>query len=412
MSQILRSAEHDGSQHGASGWSVVPVSGLAGLGVHEQTWRAALDEAATERLFLEPEWVLPWLEAFDKRPRALFAYQDGKARAAAIFVAERLGPSETGPRVLRPPGMGVSDYLDVLLPEERGTAQAAVDVLLDWLLETGGWELLDLPNLPAEYPTAALVGRAASKRGLRSLRLAGHARPYVELKGGWAGYLAARPQKLRYNLRARRRQLNALGELRYHRASDPAQVAGLLPRAEALHARRWRGQYTSTPFSSLPAAGRFYAQAAPRMAARGLLELSYVELDGWMLAFSLNFRHGKRLYYYLPAFEPEYARYAPATELLAHLIERSYEDGIEELDLMLGDEAYKSQWASGTRGTTRLVLAAPGPRGRLALAGFQAYLAGRQRARESTLAQRARRYGLGRLRSAIQAARRSWGPPV
>jgi CelD/BcsL family acetyltransferase involved in cellulose biosynthesis len=346
--------------------------------------------------------VLPWLERLggQRRPRGVLLLQGGRARGAALLVAERLG-GRAGPRVLRPPGLGVSDYLDLLLPAESEAAAAAVERLLDWLLQAGGWDLLDLPNLPAESPTAGLVTAAAERRGLRWARFETHRRPYLALGGSWEQYLASRPQKLRYNLRARRRQLGALGALSFRHYRQPDEVQQQLPLAFALHARRWQDQYTSTLFSRSAAARRFYAEAAARLAGRGWLELATLEQGDRLLAFALCFLHQDRLYYYLPAFDPDYARFAPSTSLLAHLIESSYARGLAELDFMLGDEVYKAQWASGSRGTLRLLVAAPGARGRLAIETCARALAAREQARRSTVLQRLRRHGLGRVKAVV-----------
>jgi CelD/BcsL family acetyltransferase involved in cellulose biosynthesis len=300
--------------------------------------------------------------------------------------------------VLRPPGLGASDYLDLLLPPDQVASASAVERLLDWLLQAGGWDLLDLPNLPAESPTAGLLAAAAEQRGLRLARFETHRRPYLTLDGTWEQYLASRPQKLRYNLRARRRQLGAQGALRFRHHNQPDQVQQQLPRAVELHALRWSDQHTSTRFSRSAAAQRFYAEAARRLAERGWLDLATLELDDRLLAFALCFLHQDKLYYYLPAFDPGYARFAPSTILLAHLIEWAYDLGLGELDFMLGQEAYKEQWASGSRGTLRLLVAAPGSRGRLAIEGFSRYLAAREQARRSATIQKVRRYGRGRVK--------------
>jgi CelD/BcsL family acetyltransferase involved in cellulose biosynthesis len=381
-------------------WNVVPVGGPGGLAACESAWRAVLAGASTERLFLEPEWVLPWLEVFAARPRALFATREGTPRAAAILVGARLGAPGVGPLVLRPPGAGVSDYLDLLLPGDRACAAQAVSALLAWLVRAGGWDLLDLPGLPAEWPTSELVTAAAAECGLQYLQVATYRRSYIALEGSWQSYLASRSPNLRYKLRKRRRWLaDELGEVSYRHYTQPDEVVAQLERTVEVHARRWRGQYTSTTYSSSPLARQFYARAAHTMAARGWVDLSTLEAGDRLLAFCLSFIRDRKLYYYLPAYDPELGRYAPSLALLAHLIETAYAQNLAEVDFMLGEEAYKDQWATGSRGTNRVLVAAPGPRGRAALAMFQAYLTGRERARRSPLLQRARRYGLGRLRA-------------
>src|SRR5438552_12227905 len=128
----------------ASRWSVRAVTGTAAFKSWQHDWRAALAETATEQLFLGPEWVLPWCEFRGSPPRALVASCDGRVRAVAILVAERSGLPRVGPRVLRPPGLGVSDYLDLILPGDVEVARCAVGAIVDWLVATGGWDLLDL----------------------------------------------------------------------------------------------------------------------------------------------------------------------------------------------------------------------------------------------------------------------------
>jgi CelD/BcsL family acetyltransferase involved in cellulose biosynthesis len=381
-----------------SRWNVIPVSGLAGLAGAMAGWRAALEEAATERLFLEPEWVVPWFERLGSRPRALLAAEGGRIRAAAILVESRFGVPALGARVLRPPGLGVSDYLDLLLPSDSEAGQSALEALFDWLLQAGGWDLLDLPNLPAESPTAELVAAAANHRGLKTLRFETYGCPFVALQLDWQSYLASRPSKLRYNLRARQRHFAELGQLHYCHYHTPSEIASQLGRAFEVHARRWHGQHTSTTFSSSPAARRFYLEAAGRMAERGWVDLSTLELDGRLLAFCLGFIRDGKYYYYMPGFDPEYARLAPGTALLAHLIETAYAQGLREFDFMLGVEPYKQPWATGQRSTSRMVVAAPGPRGALALSAFALCLRARESARRAPLLQRARRYGLGAAR--------------
>lgn len=374
----------------SGGWEVEALGALDALAAREAAWRATLAEAATGQLFLEPEWVLPLFETYGGRPRVLLLRGPEGARAAALLEARCTG----GARVLRPPGLGVSDYLDLLLPDDSAAASRAVATLLDGLRRAGGWDLFDLPNLPSESPTAELVVRAARERGMDAERIRTYGRPFLTLEGSWERFLGSRPQKLRYNLRTRRRQLAALGEVRYRHYTRPEELAAPLERAVAIHARRWAGQRTGTTFSRSERARRFYAEAARRLAARGWLDFSTLELDGRPIAFCLGFVYRGRYHYYLPAFEPELARFGPSTDLLAHLIERAYGAGLAEFDFMLGDEVYKAQWASGRRWTWRVVVAAPSARGRVALAGYRGYLGLRERARRSATVQRVRRYGL------------------
>jgi len=51
-------------------------------------------------------------------------------------------------------------------------------------------------------------------------------------------------------------------------------------------------------------------------------------------------------YFYLHTYSPDYAELRPGTLLLAFAMERAAEEGIEAIDLLRGDEAYKQLWPS------------------------------------------------------------------
>ncbi|MBA2447604.1 MAG: GNAT family N-acetyltransferase [Chloroflexi bacterium] len=357
-------------------------------------WERLRLEAPTETIFLTPEWSETWWRHFGggSQPAILAVREGTETRALAPVYRDRLGMS--GLVALRPLGIGVSDYLDLLGPAGTEHRRAALAALLDGLLaRRAGWDAIDLPNLPGESPTVVELAQMARERGLPCAVLAGHPRPGVGLAGDWAGYLASRPGRFRYNLRSRRRRLEKLGEVRFTTATGP-EVQAALPTLTDLHARRWAGQRTATSFSSSPRGRAFYREACRHYAERGLVELSALEVDGRMVAGSLSFTERDTMYYYLPAWEPRLAAYAPSSLLLGHLIEDAFARGLRRFDFMLGDESYKAQWATEERRTVRLVIGNHGPRGLVGWASIVAWQWGRNRARRSALLQQARRYGV------------------
>jgi CelD/BcsL family acetyltransferase involved in cellulose biosynthesis len=307
--------------------------------------------------------------------------------------------------VLRPLGLGVSDYFDLLLPREPERRRLALSAFADALVErAGAWDALDLRGIPAESPTVADLIAAASERGMRHAVVPGHRRPAVNLDGTWDQLLDTRPGRFRYNLRSRLRRLQERGTVSFRTVSRPSEVRWAMAALTELHARRWRGQHTATIFSSSSAARRFYAEAAQRYAERGMLDLTLLEVDGRPVAGSLGFVDGETYYYYLPAWEPELAPLAPSSVVLAHLIERAYDRGLRRFDFMLGDEPYKARWATEERETVNLVVAAPTLRGQAAFAALVGTQRARRRARSSPLIQRARRHWLGRARELVSRA--------
>lgn len=364
------------------------------------TWEQLRRRAPTESLFMTPDWLETWCRHLGSGRPLVFGVEDG-GEVVALAPIDRAWVG--GLAVLRPLGLGVSDYFDLLLPLESDRRQSALAAFADALVERGSaWDALDLRGIPAESPTVQELIAAAAERGMRHAIVPGYSRPAVSLDGTWEELLNSRPGRFRYNLRSRLRRLEERGTVTFRTVGRPSEVRWAMVALTELHARRWRGQHTATIFSSSSAARRFYAEAAQRYAERGMLDLTLLEVDGRPVAGSLGFVDGDTYYYYLPAFEPELAPLAPSSLLLSHLIERAYERGLKRFDFMLGDEPYKARWATEERETVNLVVGAPTLRGQAAFGALVGTQQARRRARSSPLLQRARRHWLGRAKSLIR----------
>ncbi|MCC7104095.1 MAG: GNAT family N-acetyltransferase [Chloroflexi bacterium] len=384
-----------------------------------QRWLDVWAEAGGERLFLHPEWVTTWFRHLGRidYARGLMVGEHDETLGLAVLSREPLLPFGKGVAgsfvSLRTPGAGVSDYQDLLLRDAEQARTVATARLLDWLLEAPDWHILDLPNLPAESPTVAALWSAAAQRGLPRWRLPTYPRPYLPFRDAdgqavsWETFLAGRDSLLRYKLRSRLKRLSKQGTVTFDEVGEPEAVVGLLPVLTAIHARRWTGRRTSAVFSSSERGRAFYAEAFPAMARTGMLRIATLTLDGRLIAGIITFRDRGRAYYYVPTFDPDFSQFAPGQLLLARLAENACRDGMERLDLMLGDERYKQEWTNRSEDCVRLAIARPGPEGRVALAALGGYQRLREAARQSMLLQTARQRG---LRAALETARSRLSP--
>lgn len=83
--------------------------------------------------------------------------------------------------------------------------------------------------------------------------------------------------------------------------------------------------------------------------ARGLGLVSSLSAGDQIIAVHLGASHGGRLYWWIPSYAPELARFSPGRLLLESLIQASFERGDEGFDFLIGDEAYKWHYATHTR---------------------------------------------------------------
>ena len=122
---------------------------------------------------MTPDWLETGAGTWDRVGRCVFGVEDG-GEVVALAPIDRTWVG--GLAVLRPLGLGVSDYFDLLLPPEPERAARPLAAFADALVERGGaWDALDLRGVPAESPTVTELIAAASARGMRHAIVPGHA---------------------------------------------------------------------------------------------------------------------------------------------------------------------------------------------------------------------------------------------
>jgi CelD/BcsL family acetyltransferase involved in cellulose biosynthesis len=164
----------------------------------------------------------------------------------------------------------------------------------------------------------------------------------------WEDYLAGRSRNFRSQLGRKRRALEREGTVEFRLAG--AAGDGLdrdLDEFLRLHEARWslRGGSESITDRSQ----RFHRLFAHAADAHGWLRIWLLELDGRAIAAWYGWRIGTKYAYYLAGFDPAWSRYSVGQLLLAHTIESAFEEGAQEYDLLLGDEAYKARYAQTAR---------------------------------------------------------------
>lgn len=85
--------------------------------------------------------------------------------------------------------------------------------------------------------------------------------------------------------------------------------------------------------------------------------LSVLYFDDQLIAAHLGLLGGGRLHYWFPVYEPGYAKYSPGKVLLAEIMRRSEQLGIQVIDFGEGHADYKEAAASETNELAKVVMA-------------------------------------------------------
>jgi CelD/BcsL family acetyltransferase involved in cellulose biosynthesis len=303
-------------------------------------WR----ELAVEResIFATPEWYGAWLEAKpDDRPFIL-VWRDRDIRGLLPLVH-----SNEGRGLLRPAGAAYADWFTPVCAErdEQELAAACARALA---ARHGDWKTLRLDRVLTSSAWPDALANGSPRRGAVAEPLEPpRPLPYVELAGGYDGWLASRSRNFRSQLGGRRRRLEREHDVVFRLAAVPERVGEDFATFTRLHDARWAGRGKPGGLMTVNAA---LQSALVRPAfEQGWLRLWTMELDGEPAAAWYGWRVGTRYLYYLSGFDPGRSDASVGTVMLAHTIAEAAGEGAHVYDLLLGDEAYKRRFETGRR---------------------------------------------------------------
>jgi CelD/BcsL family acetyltransferase involved in cellulose biosynthesis len=321
----------------------VTITDLAGIDAVEGDWRRLAVERGNA--FLTPEWFRCWWHHYggDATPLVPVARADGSGEVRGLVPL--MLPSSGRPRVCRLAGANLGDHFH---PVARPDDEVEVATVAGQALAAASlpWSVIALDKVELERPWLSALAGATGARTTSFVR-APAPLPLIDLArhADWDAYLGTRSSNLRQQVRRFERRLAKDHEVRLRRTREPAELRADLAVLFDLHDRRWEAQ---TSLSS-ETARAFHSDFAAAALKNGWLRLWLLEVNGEAIAAWYGWRLGGRYAYYNSGFDPERSDLRPGLILLAGVIRAALEEGADEFDFLLGDEAYKFRFAERSR---------------------------------------------------------------
>jgi CelD/BcsL family acetyltransferase involved in cellulose biosynthesis len=373
------------------------IEDASGFEKLREEWTELLDASASNCLFLTWEWLYSWWTHLSegRRLHLVTVRSDGKLIAIA-------------PLTLRPPrlirlmpfrsleflGSGIigSDYLDFIV--RVGKEQDACRALAEYLRH--GKLMLELTQLERRSCLAETFAAELKWRGWSLSETKTQVCPFIKLSGHtWQSYLATLGPEHRYNFGRRLKNLMKQFEVRFEQVRSEEQRREALSLLIALHNLRWRNRGCSEAFYTADLVS-LHDELSRLALEQGWLRLFVLRLDGKPAAALYGFSYRRVFYYFQAGFDPLYGKYSVGLVTMGLAIKSAIEEGVEEYDLLHGDEPYKFHWARAARELGRLELYPPGARGLLYKGTLEVSRATRRMARRVLPRSLADRIVLGR----------------
>lgn len=248
--------------------------------------------------------------------------------------------------------LGCPDHLDIL-----ATPEADFDALAGALQELP-WVAIRLGNVAEAASNVARFCAACEERGWKVRRRSLGRYLYLELPGTWDGYLSSLSSHARHAIRRKERKLSREHDVTLTDYGQERLEEGLR-HLQRLHAARWGG---GGAFRD-PVWERLHRRFTASLAERGQLWLATLDLDGEPAAAWYGFALGDTVYHYQSGRDPRREQARVGSVLMGLMIRRAIERGYRRLDLLRGEESYKTEWTQTARRCSEITVFRTGWRG-------------------------------------------------
>ncbi|RJQ53937.1 MAG: GNAT family N-acetyltransferase [Nitrospiraceae bacterium] len=336
----------------------------------EPLWNGLLEKSgiSVNRTFYTFEFARTWLTYFltDCELLALVIKKAGQP-VAILPLVKHAKKDFTQVRLL---GGDSLDYHDFIMAQDR---EECIGAALDFLSkDVRSWDLFSLDNIPVDSPNFPALKKYGEENGRWARIEEFDSAPHVRVESGWDDFINNVDRRIRSDTNRQLRRLCELGELHYGKCKGPEEIAVLMDKLFEYKNRRYRDTGRQGAFEDKRKRD-FYLDLARALWEKDRLELSYLQLNDELLAIHFGSVFQGKLYYWLPAFNPEYNKYSPSRILLMNLLKQAFDSGITEFDFGFGREPYKYEWAGSERKLYRFLYFNKTAKGLLLREWFQSW---------------------------------------
>ncbi len=217
------------------------------------------------------------------------------------------------------------------------------------------WDGLRIDEKSADDPELVLLQRLAQpyRWTFRSVPL--HPCPYLDLQISWPEYLAGRSHKLRKNLSAGRRRLEATGPLRLQYFESPADLRSGFELLLAVTARSWK-HAAGIGLGSSEQYRAFYREFLGRMADAQRARIYCLYAGDRPVAATLAFIDGTTYYSTQIAHDADFDHCSPGTLLESMEMQSLLSEGrFKTFDFLGAALSNKRRWTDTMHDTQRIV---------------------------------------------------------
>ncbi len=328
-----------------------------------ERWDELISQNPLDAPFLRHDFLRLWIENFAPgADLSLWTVAQDRRLALALPLLRQWRLFRGLPaRIWRAPANVHSCRFDLIAPSKERLAPQAIEALLDALLGGRDFDVIELPDVPADGPLRQLWERAGA-RGCPTFAWPSMDTPWIDLSAGEAGLRLS--AHFRSNLRRRRKKLEAMGPLALQRCVGGSDLEALLEEGFQIERSSWKGS-ARTAIACSPVLRAFYSEWARSNALSGELCLYFLRMGARAIAFQFGIASGQT--YYLPkvGFDESLGECSPGQVLMDFVVRDLLQRGVTRFDFLGPPMVWKRDWTQRSRPHHWLYVFADTRRGRI-----------------------------------------------
>ena len=309
-------------------------------------WNRLLANSAADNFFLRWEWMHTWWSVYSEGRTLSILTENGRLIGIApLFLETRTAWPKA--RILRFCSTDLApDYLDFII--ENGREAEVCEHFFRALANSRTWDLVVLSDTLHDAVVLKYFPRAVplAKRFAPSIRC-----PAIRIEQSFDGYVKTQRETTGLSLRELRRKERKLfdEEKGVHvSVQRETELAQSIRDLFALHEVRSEQKGIHTNFVN-DRALRFHERLAPLLLPQGMLVLDFLYHERKPISATYSFRYKNKLYHYQKGMDPQWSRLSVGMILHRLMIERAFNEGLVEVDLLKGEDRYKHAWTNAMR---------------------------------------------------------------
>lgn len=316
----------------------------------EPEWNSLVKESFNPYPFLEFWYQFNWWQTLGggewpeetSQLSIITARKDGQLKGIApLFSSEKPG-FEPALRFIGQ--VEVTDYLDFICkPEDLAEF---LESLLKFIDSSDQIRVkkLELANIESESPTLPILQSVCLQKGRSFDHTILQPAPSIHLPSNWEDYLQSLSKKQRHEVRRKERHTERDHKTELVFTTDPSNLKRVMTNLIKMMRHEEKKAEFLTPLTE-----QYLFSLADQALSAGQLNLASLMLDDQQAATYFNFLSGNKLWVYNTGWNLEFSKSSPGWVLLTKLIQWAIENGLDEVDLMRGNEDYKYRFGGVDR---------------------------------------------------------------